>query len=202
MYRNVLVVLMVCISLVFVAGCGGKTVARVATDSTMDLSGKWNDTDSRLVSEEMIRDVLSRPWLNRFVGANGGKLPVVIIGSVRNRSHEHINVQTFTKDLERSLTNSGEVEFVASAQEREEIRAERTDQMMNASEATASEHGAETGANFMLQGAINTIEDREGGQRVMFYQINLELIDLQSNKKVWIGEKKIKKFIEQSRFGM
>jgi hypothetical protein len=202
MFRNVLVVLMVCISLVLVAGCGGKTVARVATDSTMDLSGKWNDTDSRLVSEEMIRDVLSRPWLNRFVGANGGKLPVVIIGSVRNRSHEHINVQTFTKDLERSLTNSGEVEFVASAQEREEIRAERTDQMMNASEATASEHGAETGANFMLQGAINTIEDREGGQRVMFYQINLELIDLQSNKKVWIGEKKIKKFIEQSRFGM
>jgi hypothetical protein len=202
MFRNVLVVLMVCISLVLVAGCGGKTVARVATDSTMDLSGKWNDTDSRLVSEEMIRDVLSRPWLNRFVGANGGKLPVVIIGSVRNRSHEHINVQTFTKDLERSLTNSGEVEFVASAMEREELRAERTDQMMNASEATTSEQGMETGANFMLQGAINTIEDREGGQRVMFYQINLELIDLQSNKKVWIGEKKIKKFIEQSRFGM
>jgi hypothetical protein len=30
-------------------GCGGKTVSRVDPDTTIDLSGYWNDTDSRLV---------------------------------------------------------------------------------------------------------------------------------------------------------
>lgn len=127
---------------------------------------------------------------------------MVIVGTIRNRSHEHINVQTFAKDLERALINSGEVEFVASAAEREELRDERLDQATQASEDTAKEHGMETGADYMLKGSINTIKDKEGGETVMFYQVNLELIDIQNNKKVWIGEKKIKKYIKQSRFGL
>jgi PBP1b-binding outer membrane lipoprotein LpoB len=111
-------------------------------------------------------------------------------------------VQTFSKDLERALVNSGEVDFVASASERKEIRSERKEQAMHSSESTAKEMGQETGADFMLKGGINTIEDKEGGKRVMFYQINLELIEIETNKKVWIGEKKIKKFIKQSRYGL
>lgn len=183
-----------------VAGCASVKVDRMGVDETVDLSGRWNDTDSRLVSEEMISDVLSRPWIDRF-RAGRGKDPVVIVGSVRNRSDEHINTRTFVKDLERALINSGEVEFVASSVEREEIREERKDQAAHASEATAKEEGEEAGADFMLQGAINTISDRIEGKEVKYYQVNLELIDIQSHRKVWIGEKKIKKLVKRSRFG-
>ena len=150
----------------------------------------------------MIQDVVSRPWLGQFKSKSGDKLPVVIIGTVRNLSHEHINVQTFTKDLERSLINSGEVEFVASSSEREEVREERKDQATQSREDTAKEHGMEIGADFMLKGSISTIQDKEGGKTVMFYQVNLELIDIESNRKVWIGEKKIKKFIKRHRFSL
>jgi penicillin-binding protein activator len=183
-----------------VTACSTVTVDRVAVDETVDLSGRWNDTDSRLVSEEMIADVLSRPWIDQFrVGK--GKDPVVIVGSVRNRSDEHINTRTFVSDLERALINSGEVAFVAGSGEREEIREERKDQAAHASEATAKEEGEEIGADFMLQGAINTIVDRIEGEEVKFYQVNLELIDIQSHRKVWIGEKKIKKLVKRSRLG-
>jgi uncharacterized protein (TIGR02722 family) len=183
-----------------ISGCG-KTVKRVETEEVIDISGRWNDTDSRLVSEEMIRDALNRPWLPRFRSARGGKNPVVIVGIVRNRSHEHISVQTFVKDLERSLINSGEVEFVAGRFERGEIREERKDQAKYASEETAKAFGEEVGADYMLQGTINSIIDREGRREVKFYQVNLELTHLETNKKVWIGEKKIKKYIKRSRFG-
>ncbi len=182
------------------AGCASLKVDRVDVDKTVDLSGRWNDTDSRLVSEEMISDVLSRPWIDRFRAGRGNN-PVVIVGSVRNRSDEHINTRTFVKDLERALINSGEVEFVAGSVERQEIRAERKDQAAHASEATAKDEGEEFGADFMLQGAINTISDRIEGKEVKYYQINLELIDIQSHRKVWIGEKKIKKLVKRSRFG-
>jgi hypothetical protein len=185
----------------FAAGCG-KSVKRVETEEVIDLSGRWNDTDSRLVSEEMVQDSLNRPWLARFMGAHGGKQPVVIVGTVRNRSHEHISVQTFVKDLERALINSGDVGFVASRGERDEIREERKDQAVYSSEETAKEHGREVGADYMLQGSIDTIEDKEGGKKVMFYQVNLEIIDLESNMKVWIGEKKIKKFIKRGALGL
>ena len=189
--------LVVCLLLV---GCASVKVDRMDVGETVDLSGRWNDTDSRLVSEEMISDVLSRPWIDRY-RAGQGKDPVVIVGSMRNRSDEHINTQTFVKDLERALINSGEVEFVAGSGQRGEIREERKDQAANASEATAKEEGEETGADFMLQGAINTISDRIEGKEVKFYQVNLELIDIQSNRKAWIGEKKIKKLVKRSRFG-
>ena len=186
------------IVLLGLSACGTQ-VERVAVEETHDLSGAWNDTDSRLVSEEMIADALNRPWLGRFRSAHGQN-PVVIVGTVRNLSDEHINTRTFVKDLERALLNSGEVAFVAGADERGEIREERQDQAGHASEATAKEEGMETGADFMLQGSIHTISDRLEGKEVRYYQVDLELIDIESNQKAWIGDKKIKKFIQRRRF--
>ncbi len=181
-------------------GCASVTVDRMDVDETVDLSGRWNDTDSRLVSEEMIADALARPWIDEFQAATG-RDPVVIVGSVRNRSDEHINTQTFVKDLERALVNSGNVQLVAAGGERGELRAERDDQAAHASEATAKADMRETGADLMLQGSINTISDRLEGKEVKYYQVNLELIDIERHRKAWIGEKKIKKMVKRSRFG-
>ncbi len=193
MKKSILLIL-ICVGLVL-TGCS-TTVKRMDADEVIDISGKWNDTDSRLVSEEMIRDVMNRPWIKKHNLKHGGALPVVIVGTVRNRSHEHISVQTFVKDLERALINSGEVEFVAGSNERGDLREERKDQAAHSSEDTAKAEHQETGADFMLQGAINTILDKEKRKSVMFYQVDLELIEIETHKKVWIGEKKIKKYIK------
>lgn len=173
-------------------------VERVDVAEQIDLSGFWNDTDSRLVAEEMVRDALSRPWIDEFVREKKEK-PRVIVGTVRNRSHEHINTQTFVKDLERELLNSGRVKFVASKEERQEIREEKMDQMLHASIATRKQLGEEWGADFMLHGQINTILDEAGKLQVKYYQVELELTNILTNEKVWIGQKKIKKFIKRPR---
>lgn len=186
--------------LLILGGCASTKVERVAVDETIDLSGRWNDTDSRLVSEEMVKDVMARPWISNHRDENRGKNPSVIVGTVRNRSDEHINTQTFVKDLERGLINSGKVDLVADSNERRAIREERKDQASHSSEETAKEEGQEIGADFMLQGDINTITDRVDGKEVKYYQINLELIHMESHKKVWLGEKKIKKVVEQKKF--
>ena len=185
-------------TVLFLAGCGGgKTVQRVESDTTIDLSGDWNDTDSRLVAQEMISDVLSRPWLGEFKG-DKKRSPDVIVGTVRNRSSEHIATLAFIKNLERELINSGRVNFVANKEEREEVRDERADQQENASAESVKRFQQEAGADFMLQGDITTIVDQEGGDKVKYYQVNLELVNIETNRKAWIGEKKIKKFISQS----
>ena len=179
-----------------VAGCS-TAVTRMDAGEVKDLSGAWNDTDSQQVSEEMIRDVLERPWFGEFSQAQK-RQPAVIVGEVRNLSHEHINVNTFVADMERALINSGKVQFVASSTERQEIRAERKEQDLHASEATRKAMGQEKGADFMLQGTINTIIDASGKTQVRFYQVDLTLISLVDNRKVWAGQKKIKKLVERS----
>lgn len=197
-----LAVLSLSVSGMLLTGCSSTSVKRVDVDETIDLSGQWNDTDSRLVAEEMIGDVLSRTWVQDFRLRHSGKAPVVIVGTVRNRSDEHINTRTFVKNLERELINSGEVDFVAASGEREDIRAERQDQAAYSSEETAKEEGQEIGADFMLYGSINTITDRIEGKQVKYYQVNLELSHIETNRKVWIGEKKIKKVVKKSRVGL
>lgn len=175
-------------------GACATKVERISPEEVKDLSGRWNDTDSRLVSEEMINDVVSRAWLADFTQQRR-RDPAVIVGGVRNLSHEHINVQTFVNDMERALINSGKVQFVASSGERQEIREERSDQDINASEETRNAMGKERGADFMLKGDISTILDTEGKRQVRFYQVDLTLISLADNRKVWVGQKKIKKYV-------
>lgn len=187
--------------LVLIGGCSSSPkVTRTSSDEVIDVSGYWNDTDSQMVSEEMIADSLSRVWIDEWRSASGEK-PTVIVGSIRNQSSEHINTRTFTKDLERAFVNSGRVRLVASSDERSGLRSERLDQLRNATIDTAKSMGKEIGADFMLIGGINSIVDAAGGKQVRFYQVELELINLESNEKVWIGQKKIKKIVEQSRFG-
>ncbi len=190
-----LVLAAVVATLAALAGCAqNKVVSRISPNSVTDLSGRWNDTDSRLVSEQMIQDCLGRPWIVEHV-QKAGKKPAVIVGVVQNKSAEHIAVATFTGDIERALVNSGQVEMVASPGEREQIREERSDQQSYASEETMKKWGREKGADYMMGGVINTITDQEGGNTVVYYQIDLNLIHLEDNSKVWLGQQKIKKFI-------
>ncbi len=195
--RCVSVVLMA-VMLAGLAACKPE-VTRVDANKVTDLSGAWNDTDSRLVAEEMVADALSRPWFLKFRSRHH-KAPTVIVGTIRNLSHEHINTRTFIADIERALINSGDVDFVASRDERQEIRDERKEQDLNASEATRKAMGQETGADFILQGSINSIVDAVEDEQARFYQVDLSLIDLLTNRKVWLGQKKIKKTIEKSGF--
>ena len=186
--------------LLLILGCGGgRTVKRIDTSEVTDLSGRWNDTDSRLVAESMISDMLSRPWLIDFEQEKFEN-PVVIVGSIRNESTEHINVNVFIKDIERELINSRKVDFVASKEEREEIREERMDQQMYSSIETAKKLAQEVGADYFLIGSVKSVEDWFEGKKAVLYSVDLELIDVEKNLKVWIGNKKIKKFIEQSGY--
>ena len=186
---------------VVLVGCA-KQVTRIDPDSVTDLSGRWNDTDSRLVANALIEQSMVDPWIRHFMESNGGDMPTVIVGSFRNESMEHIPTGTFVRDVERALIQSGAVRLVAARDERDEIRDEREDQQEHASADSRARLGQELGANYILQGTIESIEDEEGREKVVFYQIDAYLTDLESNVRVWVGHHEIKKYIERPRLGM
>jgi penicillin-binding protein activator len=198
MKKNVWIMAATVVAALMLAACSTE-VKRVGVEDVIDISGAWNDTDSRLVSEEMIRDSLSAGWIDRY-SLSLKKSPVVIIGNIRNLSQEHINTNTFVNDLERAFVNSGRVDVVASKSERGGIRDERADMDLNATEATRKEMGKETGADYMLIGSINTIVDAASKEQVRFYQVDLTLVSLADNRKVWVGQKKLKKEIKNPTF--
>jgi uncharacterized protein (TIGR02722 family) len=182
-------------------GCATK-VTRTDVNAVTDFSGSWNDTDARLTAEAMIADCLNGNWINEF-NKEKGRTPIVIVGKIKNRTYEHIRSDVFTSSLERALTNSGKVNFVADKENRMDIREEREDQQAgNTEPETISEKGHETGADFMLQGAIEGIKDSVKGKYAMFYQVTLVMVDLKTNQKKWISQKEIKKIVERPQVKM
>jgi penicillin-binding protein activator len=178
-----------------IQACGNRKITRIEPTETQDISGSWNNTDSRLTAEAMIQQVLNEKWLSNHVAAKNKK-PVVIVGTITNKSHEHIQSETFVKDLERSFINTQKVGLVQSGKKREEMRAEKADMQSNASASTLKRFGLENGADFILQGSINSIVDAFKKQKTVTYQINLELTNIETNEIVWIGDKKIAKFVK------
>jgi uncharacterized protein (TIGR02722 family) len=190
------------IGIIVFSGCGpSKQVTRIDSDTIIDLSGRWNDTDSQMVAEQMILDCLGHIWITNHVKATQAT-PFVIVGNIRNKSNEHIATQTFIGDIERAFVNSGKVRAVASKSERSEIREERADQSENAAIETIKQMGREQGADYMMTGEINTIEDRKEREQVVSYQIDLTLTNIETNEKIWIGQHDIKKYIGRKKLKM
>ncbi len=187
---------------VFLIGCSTTKVERIDVEKTVDYSGRWNDSDARMVSKEMIEDCLNAQWLTNFLKENG-RNPVVIVGTVDNRSSEHINADVFVKSLESELIKSGKVDFVASKTERPEVREERVDQQGEWTDPqTAKPMGKEVGADFMLRGSINTVTDDTSGKYVILYQVNLELIDMATNRVRWLEQTELKKLVKKTKYSL
>ena len=176
--------------------CGTHKVERIDTEEVIDLSGRWNDSDSRMVAEAMVDQVLDANWLSSYLDKHDGKKPVVIVGLVYNKSHEHIEAETFIKDIEQTFINSGKVRLVQAGDKREELRRERAAQQEFASPETVKAWGQELGADFIMNGDINSTVDTYKRERVNYYQVNLELTDIETSEIVWIGDKKIRKYIK------
>lgn len=191
MKRLILTILVV--FLIF--SCSSRRVTRIDTDLVTDISGRWNDTDSRLVSEKMTGECLDGLWLQIYTDRYGDR-PTLIVGNVQNRSYEHIDATTFMKDIERDFLNSGMIRIVASVSQREDLRDERWSQQGFASPETRTALRNEYGADYMMMGTISSIIDEAEGVRVVYYQIDLELLDIETTEKIWMGTEKIKKIIE------
>ena len=183
------------LALISFASCS-RQVTRVSPDQQIDLSGRWNDTDSKLAAEALIDQVLNQGWIEDY-RKKFNKKPVVTVGLITNKSSEHIDSDTYIKDIEKAILNDGRVRLVQAGAKREELRQERADQQDFASKETIKKWGRELGADFILQGDISSIIDSYKKEKVRYYQLNLELTNLETNELVWIGDKKIKKYVNR-----
>ncbi|MTI22539.1 penicillin-binding protein activator LpoB [Fulvivirga sp. RKSG066] len=188
------------LSLAIVAGlllfsCSQRTVTRVDPDQQIDLSGRWNDVDSKKVANKTVQQFLNSPRYESYAAENG-KTPAIIVGYINNKTSEHIDSDNFIKKFELEIFNSGLADLVESREFRERIREERADQQEFSSPETTAQWGKEYGADLMLFGTMTSETDTYNKEKVVNYIVTLYLTDLETNKRVWYGQEEIKKFIE------
>ncbi|HYG20085.1 MAG TPA: penicillin-binding protein activator LpoB [Ohtaekwangia sp.] len=172
-----------------------RSVTRVDPDTQIDLSGRWNDSDSRLVADQMIFDLFDSDPFKNYAKALGRK-PVIIVGQIRNKTSEHIDANNYVKKFELVIHNSGIAELVESDEFRDKLRLERAQQQEFSDPATVAEWGKETGADLMLFGEMNSETDVYNKKRVVNYITTMFLTDMENNKRIWYGQKEIKKYVK------
>lgn len=195
-----IITVVICITLFALSTGCGREVTRTDPDTVVDLTGWWNSTDAQLVADSLIPQCLEGRWLSDFTG-NVGRgerppTPVVVVGAIFNETSEHINTDIFMDKIEQALIESGEIQMAAGGTGRGEVRGERLDQQIFASPATAAEFGREIGADYIMTGNISSIVDEYDGDRTVYYQISLELIEVETALKDWMGSMEIKKLID------
>jgi uncharacterized protein (TIGR02722 family) len=192
--KKLFTVLMGLTLIFFTSSCIIRQVQRVSPDQQIDISGRWNSTDSKLTAVALIDQILMQSWIDDFQKEYKRK-PVLVIGLISNKSHEHIESDIFINDLEKTFISNGKVRLVQANEKREELRSERAGQQEYASKETIKKWGQELGADFILQGSVNSIVDSFNKEKVLFYKVNLQLTNLETNEVIWMGDKEIKKYI-------
>lgn len=180
------------IALILCQACA-RSVTRVNPDQQIDLSGRWNDSDSRMVANTMVTDLLTSDKFKEYSKALNKK-PAIIVGLIRNKTSEHIDADNYIKKIELAIYNSNIADLVESDGFRDKLRQERADQQDFS--GSAAQWGKETGANLMLFGEMTSETDVYNKNRVVSYVTTLFLTDMETNKRVWYGQKEIKKFIK------
>lgn len=174
--------------------CKTRTVTRADPTEIVDVNYRFDEDDARETADAMIAQALQHTWIEEWRGANGDR-PILIVGEVRNDTSDYIDTKLFTKQFERALLNSGRVRIVAASDERDQLRDERASIRDWSRPETVKQMAFELGADMMLLGRVgeNVEVSRRGNVRIQYYQVNLELIDIESNEKLWIGERQIEK---------
>jgi hypothetical protein len=178
-------------------GCGGKEIVRTDSAAAKDLSGNWNDVDTKNTSREIVDKAMKAPWLGKFKDEHK-RNPVIVVGKfpVRTNGDEHVNTSLITNALVEEFINSGSIDVLNDAEETRKILENQA-----AYAAQAKEMGRELAADFVLNGEIGVQNDQEGRQQVKFYVVTFKLVHIQTTKLAWQSSNTpIRKEVEQSRW--
>lgn len=185
----------------FLSACnsGNQQVTRVDPGTVVDVNYRFNDTDARQVWQGMVDDATFRKWIDKWMEDHNGKRPTIIVGDITNNTQDVINMNLFTRNFEREMLNGGRVRVVAMRNQRGQVRDERIQGQEWNSPQTRKALKNEQGADLILIGDVNDVKQQSAdGRTLMSYiQVNLDLTDLETNEKAWIGSVEIKKVVRR-----
>lgn len=172
-----------------------RSITRISPETQIDLSGRWNDSDSRMVAEKMINELFSSERFKEYAAEKGEK-PTLVVGLIKNKTSEHVDAANYIKKFELAIFNANVASLVESDEFRDKLRQERAEQQDFADPATMAKWGKEIGADLMLFGEMTSETDTYNKKRVVNYITTLFLTDIETNKRVWYGQHEIKKFVK------
>ena len=189
------------LALVLQVGCGHKQFTKGEYDDDVEdtnlLSDKWSETDMQQTVKTLVGSLVGHRTI-----AGAKKPPIVIVTKLQNKTSEHIDTQSVMDMVRVELTNSGQVRFVDKAA-REDIADEYDyHESGMVSKDSAKGRGGQVGADYILNGRLDSIVQQVGKRKTVYYKVTLNLTNLRTSLIEWTGQKQIRKKYKKRRVGL
>jgi len=179
--------------------CGPKAFVKGDYDQNVEstnlLNDQWSETDMQVAVKDLVNSAITHPSI-----AQAKRPPVVMVTKLQNKTSEHIDTQSITDMVSTELMRGGKVSFVDKAA-REDMAEEYQYQEENASRETKKAKGGQTGADFILNGRLDSIVQEVGKDKTVYYKISLNMTNLKTGLIVWSDYKQIRKIFKKKRIG-
>jgi len=181
------------------AACGPKAFVKGQYDDPNRenlLTDQWSETDMQKSVQEMVASLVAHPKI-----AQSTRPPILMVTKLQNKTSEHIDTQSIMDMIRVELTQSGKVSFV-DREAREDLDAEYEYQNSGRVGANKSGPGQQIGADYILNGRMDSIVQEVGKDKTVYYKITLNMTDLKTNLVVWTNQKQIRKVYKKKTIGL
>tara|TARA_B110001454_G_scaffold218991_1_gene249080 strand:+ start:126727 stop:127320 length:594 start_codon:yes stop_codon:yes gene_type:complete len=184
----------------FITNCGPKAFVKGQYDDVQRenlLNDQWSETDMQNAVKDLVASLVSHPSI-----ANAKTPPVVMVTQLQNKTSEHIDTQSIMDMFRVELMNSGKVEFI-DKEARQDIKDEYDYQNSGVvSEESKKGPGGQIGADFIVNGRMDSIVQEVGKDKTVYYKMTMNLTNLKTSKMVWSNYKQMRKQFKKKSVGL
>lgn len=183
------------------SACGPKAFVKGEYDEDVNrtnlMNDQWSETDMQRVVKDMVASAVAHPAI-----AAAKKTPTVMVTNLQNKTSEHIDTQSIMDMVRVELMQTGKVGFV-DKEARQDIADEYNYQNSGMVENNSKKGpGGQVGADFIINGRLDSIVQEVGKDKTVYYKITLNLTNLKTGMIAWSNHKEIRKAFKKKSIGL
>lgn len=185
---------------ILIAGCGPQAYVKGQYDDVNKenlLNDSWSETDMQQAVKDLVASMLKHPAL-----ADAKTPPVMLVTNLQNKTSEHIDTQSVMDMVRVELMQSGRVTFI-DKEARQDISEEYNYQNSGVvSSETKKGPGGQVGADFIVNGRLDSIVQEAGKDKTVYYKLTLNLTNLKTSVITWSDHKQMRKYFKKKTIGL
>jgi hypothetical protein len=159
------------------------------------LSDRFNENDLQLIAKRMVNSLAGSPRFSQ--PAQNGRLPVVVVARLKNKTSEHIDMVSLADKIQTGLAQTGRFALLDKAA-REDIAEEYEYQQSGyVRPDEAKGPGEQVSADFLMTGELSSIVQQVGNDKLVYYKMTVKLNNVRTGVMEWTDEKEIRKKFEK-----
>ena len=190
----------VVVSFLALSACGPQAFVKGQYDDVdreNNLNDQWSETDMQKAVHDLVGSALGSASLSQ-----SKKMPVVMVTNLQDKTSEHIDTQSIMDMVRVELMKSGRVGFI-DKEAREDISSEYDYQNSGkVSQETKKGPGGQIGADYIINGRLDSIVQEVGKDKSVYYKLTLNLTNLKTSMITWSDQKQIRKTYKKKSVGL